>query len=193
MKTLKLIAIVSTLLATPAFATDAKEELEILEVKGSGSGCSTDTWEATINKSEKAIAVAFQDFIVDSEEGEKSKYCNLSVYFNLPAGQTFYTYSFEVFGDADMAASTSATVRTSLRLPNGQSKSHRYNIKKGLQGSWDTSSRKPSGPQAAPCGGKRVRLDYRIKIDLNGNDGVAKIAGKLGKFSRLFYKTRPCS
>lgn len=193
MKTVQKFLLIASMVATTGFASNAKDELEILEVKGSGPGCrSSSSWDATINKSEKAISFAFQDFYVDSEENKSSSYCDLSIYVQVPAGRTFFTYGADVFGDSDLDASTGAKVTTALSLGSGRSSKSSYRIKKGNQATWETSSKK-SGARQAPCGGKRVKIGYRINLELNGNDGVAKVAGKLTKFSRLFYATRPCS
>lgn len=187
------------LYSSTALGSDSEPKLKIVDVKGSGTGCKLknngdkDGWDVTINDKEKAIAIAFEKFIVDTETKEDNKFCNLRIYVSYPQGTTIYTYGSEIFGDADMGENTSAKIATTLRLPIGTYPNKKdYVIEKGHQGTWDFVEEYP-GSQRAPCGGEHYKIGFDINMDIEGKDGVAKVAGKLGKFSKILYFLQPCS
>lgn len=195
MKIFKTIILAASLCGSAGFA----DELRIVDVKGSGSGCKIDKqgdkdgWDVLINNKEKAIGISFEDFIVDTETKEDSRFCKLRIYVSYPQGYTLYTYGSEVFGDADLGDNTTAQISTTLRLPSGTfPNKDKFKLNKGHQGTWDFSQKYP-GSQRAPCGGENYKIGFDINLDVIGKDGVAKVAGKLGKFSRILYTLQPCS
>lgn len=196
---MKILPILALSLISSASFSQGKPQLTLKEVRGGGSGCHVDEngkptdWSVVVDNTSNTLRINFDNFSVDSQEKINQRSCKIRIYVDFPQGTTFYAYSSEVIGLAEMADGDTAYVATQLEVPGRRfPKSKTYKIPGGWNGKFESGVEKYEGSQNSPCGGDNYKLSYTIDLALDGKDSFAQISSKDGNFTQIKYELKKC-
>lgn len=203
MKAISLSVVIAALGFAGSSFADQKPDVEIVDVRGYGSGCTVDdegkpnNWSIVTNNDIKAIQINFDNFIVEGSKDAKKrkKNCKIRMYIKYPQGHTIFDFKSRLNGLAITGDDESVKVSTRIDLPKQKDPDKIvFSVGANHDDDWSTELRSFKGKQKAPCGGGiyPVGLYIDMEIDAKTDASMAQIMDHEGRYTGLDFKLRKC-
>lgn len=196
MNSIKILAVTSLLAFSTLGHGQEKPQINIVDVRGGGSGCPVDNqgkpvdWNITYSDVTKALVVDFASFLVNPEQ--KNSNCTLRIWIAVPQGKTAVTYFSSITGTADMSDEDYGIFAGRLTINGEEFPPVSYTVPSGMQDDWETDQAQAPAKVTAPCGGDLIKLEYKLGLSLFGDDSEIQVSSQSGKFGGVNIELKDC-